>query len=61
MFRIEFHPKKSASAYVYSPPSLELGARKIDMDEKLYCIEMVKYIHLRAQHCQKYTSPGKKA
>ncbi len=39
--------------------SISYGARKIDMVEKLGCTEMANCIRLKAQLCQKYTSPEK--
>ncbi len=41
-------------AYVYVPPGGELGASKIAIFEIVYCIEMGKKIHFRAECCQKY-------
>ncbi len=46
LFRIEF-----PSAYVYTP-AVDLGARKIEMVEILYCTEMANYIQFRGK-CQR--------
>ncbi len=43
-YLVEFHTKKSASAYVYLQ-RVELRARKIDMVKILHCTETGNYIH----------------
>ncbi len=41
-------------AYAYLPQEWSYGVRKFDMFQILYCTEIGKCIHLRAQHCQNY-------
>ncbi len=46
--------KKVSGCTCLSPQKWSYRARKFDMFQILYCSEMGKWIHLRAQRCQTY-------
>ncbi len=52
LFAFKFSTKKTAGAHVYLLQEWIYGARKIDVSQILYCTEMGKWMHIRAERCQ---------